>query len=39
MVAGGNLNASAAEDNNWIVSVALDRGAGLDVCPEAVRAS
>jgi hypothetical protein len=35
MVAGDNLNASLADDNNWIVSVALDRGAGLDLCPGA----
>jgi hypothetical protein len=26
---------SLASDNNWIVSVALDRGAGLDGCPGA----
>ena len=35
MVASDNLNASLATDNNWIVSVALDRGAGLDGCPGA----
>jgi hypothetical protein len=33
MVTGDNINASAPDQNNWIVSVALDRGAGLDSCP------
>jgi hypothetical protein len=35
MVASDNLNASSADQNSWIVGVALDRGAGLDGCPGA----
>jgi hypothetical protein len=35
MVAIDNLNALAADENNWVVSVALDRGASLDSCPGA----
>jgi hypothetical protein len=35
MVVSDNLNASAAANNNWIVSVAIDRGNGLADCPGA----
>ena len=35
MVASDNLNASSATQNNWIVSVALDRGDSLASCPGA----
>lgn len=35
MVASDNLNASLETENNWIVSVAFDRGNGLASCPGA----
>jgi hypothetical protein len=35
MVVSDNLNASDAANNNWIVSVAIDRGNGLANCPGA----